>query len=97
VAWALDRCVESWLRPVVRIAFAPVIVLFGDRARTTFHDTYGIPLGTPLTGPRNIEGADRLVLQLPHPNQHGDLKRNCAPLTPEQLDQVRRYIRSRWR
>ncbi len=96
MAEALDQCVATWLRPVVRVALAPVIVLFGAHARTAFRDTFRIPAGVPMTGPLSLEGADRMVLQLPHPNQRGDLKVNCAPLTPAQLNQLRQYIRSRW-
>jgi hypothetical protein len=93
VAEAHATCVEAWLRPIVRVAAAPVIVLFGTYARTAFHDTFGIPPRSPMTGPRDLEGTDRIVLQLPHPNARGE-RRNCYPLTQGQLDQVRRHTRS---
>lgn len=33
-------------------------------ARTAFNDVYGIALKTAVTGPRSLEGSDRIVLQL---------------------------------
>jgi hypothetical protein len=34
------------------------------------------------------------MLQLPHPNERGSLKRYCAPLTQGELDQVRGFLRA---
>jgi hypothetical protein len=71
-----------------------VVVLFGTRAQRAFCDTFAIPAHAPVTGPLSIEGTDRIVVQLPHPNARSQ-RRNCYPLTASQLDQVRRYLRTR--
>jgi hypothetical protein len=42
VAEAYATCVQTWLRPVLRAAAAPVIVLFGAHAKRAFHDLFGI-------------------------------------------------------
>ncbi len=92
VAEAYDTCVQTWLRPVLRAASAPVIVLFGTHAKRAFHDLSGIEPGTPMTGPYDIEGVFRIVLQLPHPNARSP-KVNCHPLTAAQLGEARRHLR----
>ncbi len=92
VAEAYETCAHTWLRPVLRAASAPVIVLFGAYAKRAFHDLLGIEPGTPLTGPRDIEGVSRIVLQLPHPNARAP-KVNCHPLTAAQLGEARRHLR----
>jgi hypothetical protein len=91
VANAFPQCVQTWLRPVIRLAAARVIVLFGAYARRAFDDVYRIPPGAPLTGPRDLEGSDRIVIQLPHPNARGQ-KANCHPLAPGQLETVRSHL-----
>jgi hypothetical protein len=93
VAEALATCAETWLRPTIRVAVAPVVVLFGARAREAFSDTFAIPAHAPVTGPLSIEGTERIVVQLPHPNARSQ-RRNCYPLTSSQLDQVRQYLRT---
>jgi uracil DNA glycosylase superfamily protein len=93
VAEALATCAETWLHPTIRVAVAPVVVLFGARAREAFSDTFAIPAHAPVTGPLSIEGTERIVVQLPHPNARSQ-RRNCYPLTSSQLDQVRQYLRT---
>jgi hypothetical protein len=68
-----------------------VVVLFGGRAREAFCDAFAIPAHAPVTDPLSIEGTDRIVVQLPHPNARSR-RRNCYPLTSSQLDQVRQYL-----
>ena len=94
VAEAYPTCVQTWLRPVLRAAAAPVIVLFGAHAKRAFHDQFGIGLGAPMTGPIDVEGVSRVVLQLPHPNARAP-KVNCRPLTSAELGEVRIHLRQR--
>jgi hypothetical protein len=94
VSQALATCVGAWLRPTVRVAAAPVVVLFGARAQEVFCDTFAIPAHAPVTGPLSIEGTDRIVVQLPHPNARSQ-RRNCYPLTSSQLGHVRQHLRAR--
>lgn len=94
VAEAYATCVQTWLRPVLRAATAPVIVLFGAYAKRAFYDLLGIQPGSPMTGPVNIEGNSRIVLQLPHPNARAP-KAHCHPLIGTQLAEVRQHLRQR--
>jgi hypothetical protein len=94
VADAYATCVQTWLRPVLRAAAARVIVLFGVTARRAFGEVFGIQPGSPITGPVQIEGGTRIVLQLPHPNARAP-KTNCHPLTGGQLAEVRCHLRPR--
>jgi len=93
VAEAFTPCVERWLRPVIQAAAGRVIVLFGTYARTAFNEVYGIPRKTAVSGPSNLEGFERIVLQLPHPNARGQ-RANCHPLTSSQLETVRSHLRA---
>jgi hypothetical protein len=93
VSEALATCAGTWLRLTIRVAAALVVVLFGARAREAFCDTFAIPVHAPVTGPLSIEGADRIVVQPPHPNARSQ-RRNCYPLTSSQLDQVRQHLRT---
>jgi len=83
---------DEWLRPVIATSGASVIVLFGRYAKTAFYKVFGIPRGLSTSEPQQLEGLVRIVLQLPHPNERGSLKQNCAPLTQSQLDQVRGFL-----
>ena len=94
VAEAYATCVQAWLRPVLRAAAAPVIVLFGTHAKRAFRELFDIRPGSPMAGPCDIEGDSRIVLQLPHPNARAP-KANCRPLTGTQLAEVRRHLRQR--
>src|SRR5262249_37180028 len=67
ITQAYATCVQSWLRPVLRAAAARVIVLFGGYAKRAFGDLFGIQPGSPMTGPVDVEGDSRMVLQLQHP------------------------------
>lgn len=94
VAEAFPQCAETWLRPVIRIAAARVIVLFGAYARRAFDDVYRIPPGAAITGPCNLEGSDRIVVQLPHPNARAR-RANCHPLTPGEVEKARSHLRTK--
>jgi hypothetical protein len=94
VADAYATCVQTWLRPVLAAAAARVIVLLGGYAKRAFGEVYGVEPGSPMTGPACIEGACRIVLQLPHPNARAT-KTNCYPLSDIQLAEARRYLRQR--
>ncbi len=91
VAEAFDTCVKNWLRPMIRAAGAKVIVLLGKQAQRAFQETHDIVAGVRVTGPRRIEGVERIVLQLPHPNARTE-HRNCYPLTAAELTEVQRYL-----
>src|SRR5258707_12335951 len=60
------------------------------RPSTTSSGSHLVPR---LTGPRQLEGNERMVVQLPHPSAYG-LHRDCWPLTAEQLPQVRQFLRT---
>lgn len=92
---AFDTCVNRWLLRVLRTAAARVIVAMGTEAARALHNvSAAIPYGARLTGPLDLEGRERLVAQLPHPNAHV-ARINCAPLLPEELALVRSFLATR--
>ena len=88
---ALQTCVETWLSKVLAVASAEVVVLFGAHARDAFHCVYATPRRLGYLGPHNIEGRQRLVLQLPHPNAR-TRRVNCYPLSDTDLLAVRTHL-----
>jgi hypothetical protein len=91
VSKAASTCSATWLRPILRLAGARVVVLMGAVAREAFAAEFRWPRGA-FEPPHELEGRPRIVLQLPHPNAH--TKRvDCAPLTAPELDTARAYLR----
>jgi len=92
VAQALSTCTERWLRPILRLATARVVVLLGRRAQQPFLALYPGLAPVALSGPQQVEGRPRIILQVPHSNAH--VKRaNLFPLTPDQRGAVRAHLR----
>lgn len=90
---ALLSCVEQWLSRLLAAAEARVVVLYGARARTAIEHVYHVTmtLEAPLSEPLEIEGSARLLVALPHPNARVP-RRDCSPLTGEQLADVRAFL-----
>ena len=91
-AEATPLCVTMWLRLVMRLAAARVVVLMGRQAQKAFLDEYEGLAPVAFSGPQELEGRRRIVLQLPHPNARVR-RANCAPLTESQLDTTRVHLR----
>ena len=93
VAEALAACAELWLSRLLDAAEARVVVLFGSRARTAIERVYHVTmtLEAPLSRPIEIEGHTRLLVALPHLNARVR-RRNCSPLTREQLADVHVFL-----
>jgi hypothetical protein len=92
VAEAAAVCVSRWLRPVMRLAAARVVVLMGRQAQQAFLNTYPGLAATTWSGPHDLEGRLRMILRLPHPNARVR-RANCAPLTLDELEAARAYLR----
>lgn len=90
---ALDTCVEQWLSRLLAVADARVVVLFGARARTAIERVYHVTmtLGAPLSEPLEVEGRERVLVALPHPNARVR-HLNCWPLMQTQLADVQAFL-----
>jgi hypothetical protein len=91
---AQEECVRRWLKPVVEASGSRVVVLLGAHAKAAFSGLYPIVAGMAYSGPLMLEGRERLVLQLPHPNAR-ERRANCAPLSAPQLASAREFLRAR--
>jgi hypothetical protein len=67
VAEALPVCAGLYLRRVLAVSVASVLVVFGEKTREHLALVQGIRSEGGLFGPSTIEGRDRLVVFLPHP------------------------------
>jgi uracil-DNA glycosylase len=65
---ALPECARRYLRRVLLLSSAHVIVIFGDTAWRLMSDIFGISGSARVSGPLEIEGHQRMVVCLPHPN-----------------------------
>jgi len=91
VSIAQPECVSRYLRRVVALSAARVIVVFGDIARRSFEDNFEISALKRLTGRSVIEGRERIVLSLPHPNAR--MKRNVREfVSGEELRDIQQFL-----
>lgn len=65
---ALPECAKRYLRSVVALSQARVIVVLGKIIRATLKREFGVPEGQKVFGPALIEGYLRYIAFLPHPN-----------------------------
>ena len=91
---ARTQCVELYLRRVLDISPACVVVLFGAHVAAALASV--LPGGAPygLHGPLTLADRDRWLVKLPHPNSRGTSKRVAAWLTPSQLAVLREALGS---
>lgn len=90
---ALPECASRYLRRVVALSQARVIVVFGKTIRATVKHEFGVPESEQVFGPMLIEGCLRYLAFLPHPNARGYRSfEKCIGL--EKLVEIRRFLRS---
>lgn len=90
---ALKECANLYLRRVVEISEAKVIIALGDRAKDTVVQEFGIPESASVHGPMNIGGRERLITFLPHPNAWS--VRTFAKLLPAtDLQKLRSFLKT---
>ncbi|MCU0542433.1 MAG: uracil-DNA glycosylase family protein [Oscillatoriaceae cyanobacterium Prado104] len=91
VEQAQEQCVQAYLRKILELAKARVIVVLGVRAKRVIQREFGIPTERLLSEPIEIGGHQRLFTFLPHPNARGD--RSFAKcLQNGELERLRRVL-----
>ncbi len=68
VVEAMDACSSRYLMPTLEVAFAPVIVALGKKARVGMAATTQMSSTIGLRGPVSLAGRERWVLMLGHPS-----------------------------
>lgn len=67
VSEALDECTRRYLRRVLHVSAARVLVAIGDKAWNHLTRLLRIPGDGPLIGPIEVEGINRVLVALGHP------------------------------
>lgn len=66
---AFQQCTELYLKPVLALSGAKVIVVLGKHAEKAVREQFPIPDGS-MIGPLHIGNRQRYIVFLPHPNAH---------------------------
>ena len=67
---ALEECSQRYLKRVLEISGANVIVVLGAKARKVAKDMFSISPSTRLSDPIEIKNKARIFVFLPHPNAY---------------------------
>jgi hypothetical protein len=70
---ALETCAQRYLKRVLHLSPATVLVVAGDKALWAFEHELGVTVEGHVWGPSELLGQKRWVLSLPHPNRRGSL------------------------
>ncbi len=90
---ALNECARRYLRRVVELSGARVIVALGKTIKETVKREFGIPEGEMVFGPMPIGKYQRYVVFLPHPNAHSYRSfEKC--IDGKKLHELRVFLRS---
>lgn len=87
---AAAHCSDLWLRRILALSPAPVIIIFGKTAQRHFEGLLDMTLGGLLHGPVPLGGRERLLVVMPHPTNWGEPTKNL--LDDEQLKILRRAL-----
>lgn len=91
VTQAQRECVHSYLRRVLEIATARVIVVLGTSAKKAMQGEFNIPERVTVFGPITISGREKLITFLPHPNAR--LVRSFAKcLAFHEIEKLRAFL-----
>lgn len=91
VATALDECTNRYLRRVLAVAHAQVIVVLGRTAEWAVRSKFDITDSLGISGPVTIAGRRRHIAFLPHPNARK--ARTFASCMPAELERLRSVLR----
>lgn len=91
VRQAFKECAKRYLRRVLELSGARVIVVLGSTIREVVRDELGITQDASMQGPMKIGDIERYLAFLPHPNAHG--YRSFERCMPEQLPQLQVALR----
>lgn len=92
VAEAQEYCVSRYLKQVLDLAGAKIIVVLGTRAKQAMRATFPIPENTNVVGPMEIGGKSRFVVFLPHPNARAE-RTFAKCVSPEDRQNLRSVLR----
>ncbi|MEG4217013.1 hypothetical protein QUA27_16500 [Microcoleus sp. Pol14C6] len=88
---AQKHCVENYLKKVLEMAAARVVVVLGKRAKEAMQDEFNIPKDVSLFGPIAIGDREKLITFLPHPSAFG-IKKFANCLKSEELESLRAFL-----
>ena len=89
---AQNQCVQSYLKKVLGISSARVVVVLGVRAREAMQYEFNIPKDVSLFGPIALGGREKLITFLPHPNAFV-IKTFANCLKYDELESLRAFLR----
>ncbi len=87
---ALSECAKRYLRRVVELSGAKVIVILGKHAKKAVRDEFSIPDGN-MFGPLQIGKRQRYIAFLPHPNAH-ESRTFETRFDKERLQELRAFL-----
>lgn len=65
-------CTSRYLKRLLSLSPASIVILIGAHARASFHEELGITVAVgELWGPGDLLGRERCIVGLPHPNKRG--------------------------
>ena len=88
---ALDRCVALYLRKVMAVSGARILVGLGSLAKQVLSREFNLPPNIKVVGPFEICNKERMVTFLPHPNAWKD-KTFQKVVTESELQELRKYL-----
>lgn len=88
---ALPECARRYLRRIVELSGAKVIVILGTHARKVVQDEFRLPDGS-MFGPLQIGQYQRYIVFLPHPNAH-EPRTFKKYLDKESLQKLRAFLK----
>lgn len=91
VEQAQKQCIQTYLRRILELAKARVIVVLGAHARHVIKGEFEIPPSKFLSEPIEIGGHQRLFTFLPHPNAR-DVRSFTKCLQNDELERLRAFL-----
>lgn len=89
---AQNHCVQNYLKKVLEISSARVVVVLGSSAREAMQAEFNIPKDVSLFGSIAIGGREKLITFLPHPNARRNRTfANCLKF--DELESLRALLR----
>jgi hypothetical protein len=92
VTAAQKQCVQTYLREILEMASARVVVVLGEKAKQAIQDEFSIPQSGSLVESMTIGGKERLITFIPHPNAR-KVRRFTKVLKPDELERLREFLR----
>lgn len=91
VSEALDYCADKYLKKILDMSSARVVVALGVNSKKSLVNTFDLKMDERLIGPVTLMGRERLVVFLPHPNAR-KIRTFKKIFEQQQLDDIRKYL-----